>query len=39
MPRYCDVNGDKKISLTEWVNCLQSQRLEIITTVKPPQSS
>ncbi|KAH8371387.1 hypothetical protein KR093_007150 [Drosophila rubida] len=39
MPRYCDVNGDKKISLAEWVNCLQSQRVEITTTAKPPQSS
>ncbi|KAH8297033.1 hypothetical protein KR044_003868, partial [Drosophila immigrans] len=39
MPRYCDVNGDKKISMSEWVNCLQSQRVEITTTVKPPQSS
>ncbi|XP_062129931.1 SPARC-related modular calcium-binding protein 1 isoform X5 [Drosophila sulfurigaster albostrigata] len=39
MPRYCDVNGDKKISLSEWVNCLQSQRVEITTTAKPPQSN
>ncbi|XP_034478298.1 SPARC-related modular calcium-binding protein 1 isoform X2 [Drosophila innubila] len=39
MPRYCDVNGDKKISLTEWVNCLQPQRMEISITVKPPMSN
>ncbi|KAM8712866.1 hypothetical protein ACLKA7_013231 [Drosophila subpalustris] len=39
MPRYCDVNGDKKISLAEWVNCLQPQRMEITTTLKPPKSN
>ncbi|XP_050323697.1 SPARC-related modular calcium-binding protein 1 isoform X1 [Bactrocera neohumeralis] len=32
MPRYCDVNGDKKITLTEWLNCLQTQRNEVQTT-------
>lgn len=26
MPRYCDVNSDKKITLSEWLNCLQAQR-------------
>ncbi|XP_054089612.1 SPARC-related modular calcium-binding protein 1 isoform X6 [Zeugodacus cucurbitae] len=31
MPRYCDVNGDKKITLTEWLNCLQTQRSEVQT--------
>lgn len=25
MPRYCDVNNDKKITLSEWLNCLQVQ--------------
>lgn len=25
MPRYCDVNNDKRITLTEWLNCLQVQ--------------
>ncbi|XP_032590365.1 SPARC-related modular calcium-binding protein 2 isoform X2 [Drosophila grimshawi] len=39
MPRYCDVNGDKKISLSEWVNCLQSHRMETTTTAKPAQSN
>ncbi|XP_037920835.1 LOW QUALITY PROTEIN: SPARC-related modular calcium-binding protein 1 [Hermetia illucens] len=24
MPRYCDVNGDKRITLSEWLNCLQA---------------
>ncbi|XP_054737238.1 uncharacterized protein LOC129243869 isoform X1 [Anastrepha obliqua] len=28
MPRYCDVNSDKKITLTEWLNCLQTERIE-----------
>lgn len=32
MPRYCDVNGDKKITLTEWLNCLQTQRNEVQPT-------
>lgn len=28
MPRYCDVNNDKKITLSEWLNCLQTQRIQ-----------
>lgn len=24
MPRYCDVNNDKKITLSEWLNCLNA---------------
>lgn len=28
MPRFCDVNNDKKITLSEWLNCLQTQREE-----------
>ncbi|XP_068145650.1 SPARC-related modular calcium-binding protein 2 isoform X2 [Drosophila tropicalis] len=39
MPRYCDVNGDKKISLSEWLDCLQSQKTESATTAKPAQSN
>ncbi|KAH8407541.1 hypothetical protein KR222_005115 [Zaprionus bogoriensis] len=40
MPRYCDVNGDKKISLAEWESCLQAQRTDqMSTTMKPAQSS
>ncbi|KAH8269608.1 hypothetical protein KR018_010507 [Drosophila ironensis] len=40
MPRYCDANADKKISLAEWLNCLESSpRLEKATTAKPAQSS
>ncbi|XP_059225045.1 SPARC-related modular calcium-binding protein 2 isoform X2 [Stomoxys calcitrans] len=27
MPRYCDVNSDKQITLTEWLSCLQAQKI------------
>lgn len=37
MPRYCDVNNDKKITLSEWLNCLQTQRIQSDQT-KAPQS-
>ncbi|XP_058066321.1 SPARC-related modular calcium-binding protein 2 [Anopheles bellator] len=26
MPRYCDVNGDRKITLSEWMSCLDGKR-------------
>ncbi|XP_002004769.3 SPARC-related modular calcium-binding protein 2 isoform X3 [Drosophila mojavensis] len=39
LPRYCDANDDKIISLSEWLNCLQSQRAESTTTAKPTQSN
>lgn len=26
LPRYCDINGDRKISMTEWLNCLNATR-------------
>nr|CAD7263573.1 unnamed protein product [Timema shepardi] len=26
LPRYCDTNRDRKISLSEWLNCLNAQR-------------
>ncbi|XP_070140909.1 SPARC-related modular calcium-binding protein 2 isoform X4 [Drosophila kikkawai] len=39
MPRYCDINGDKKISLAEWLNCLQASPRESATTVKPAAQS
>lgn len=35
MPRYCDVNNDRKITLSEWLNCLQAQRLPAIEFTKP----
>ncbi|XP_067632355.1 SPARC-related modular calcium-binding protein 2 isoform X2 [Eurosta solidaginis] len=34
MPRYCDVNSDKKITLTEWLNCLETQRKEMQTSLQ-----
>lgn len=38
MPRFCDVNNDKKITLSEWLNCLQAQRAQ--TEHQPsPQSN
>lgn len=39
MPRYCDANGDKKISLAEWRSCMEPQRTEVTTTVRPAHSS
>jgi hypothetical protein len=38
MPRYCDVNNDKKITLSEWLNCLQAQRIQNEQS-KPPESN
>lgn len=26
LPRYCDVNNDRKISITEWLNCISTNR-------------
>ncbi|KAG5677833.1 hypothetical protein PVAND_007556 [Polypedilum vanderplanki] len=37
MPRYCDVNNDKKITLSEWLNCLQIQRIQNEQS-KPPEN-
>lgn len=34
MPRYCDVNSDRKITLSEWMNCLQVQRI----SPSPPEA-
>ncbi|XP_061933709.1 SPARC-related modular calcium-binding protein 1 isoform X2 [Apis cerana] len=41
LPRYCDINNDRKISMTEWFSCLNAQRTttsestEKISTNKP----
>ncbi|XP_054276219.1 SPARC-related modular calcium-binding protein 2 isoform X2 [Macrosteles quadrilineatus] len=35
LPRYCDVNHDRKISLTEWLNCLNAQRPVADSSVIP----
>lgn len=30
LPRYCDVNNDRKISITEWLKCLSTQRTNTV---------
>lgn len=25
LPRYCDINNDRRISMTEWLSCLNAQ--------------
>lgn len=27
LPKYCDQNNDREITLAEWLNCLESQRV------------
>ncbi|XP_055702238.1 SPARC-related modular calcium-binding protein 2 isoform X2 [Phlebotomus papatasi] len=29
LPRYCDVNNDREITLSEWLNCLQTTRTSV----------
>lgn len=38
MPRYCDVNNDKKITLSEWLNCLQAHHGSSPEQTKTTQS-
>ncbi|XP_076668884.1 SPARC related modular calcium binding-like protein magu isoform X3 [Andrena cerasifolii] len=41
LPRYCDINNDRRISMTEWLSCLNAQRptpsesTEKASTTKP----
>ncbi|XP_008216799.1 SPARC-related modular calcium-binding protein 1 isoform X1 [Nasonia vitripennis] len=42
LPRYCDINNDREISMTEWLSCLNAQRpatadssMEKASTLKP----
>ncbi|XP_076297930.1 SPARC related modular calcium binding-like protein magu isoform X1 [Lasioglossum baleicum] len=41
LPRYCDINNDRRISMTEWLSCLNAQRpapsdsMEKASTSKP----
>ncbi|XP_043257041.1 SPARC-related modular calcium-binding protein 2 isoform X1 [Colletes gigas] len=41
LPRYCDINNDRRISMTEWLSCLNAQRptpsdsTEKVSTSKP----
>ncbi|XP_065092988.1 SPARC-related modular calcium-binding protein 2-like isoform X1 [Ochlerotatus camptorhynchus] len=39
MPRYCDVNNDRKITLSEWLNCLQTQRTAYVEGGSAAKSS
>uniref|UniRef100_A0A1A9VDD3 Thyroglobulin type-1 domain-containing protein n=1 Tax=Glossina austeni TaxID=7395 RepID=A0A1A9VDD3_GLOAU len=41
MPRYCDVNSDKKITLNEWLACLRSQSSDMLqhTSIDESDSS
>ncbi|GAB0099710.1 SPARC-related modular calcium-binding protein 2 [Sergentomyia squamirostris] len=44
LPRYCDVNNDREITLSEWLNCLQTSRTStstgrIITNESKPVQS
>lgn len=32
LPKYCDQNNDREITLAEWLNCLESQRLSSAQT-------
>ncbi|XP_011696655.1 PREDICTED: SPARC-related modular calcium-binding protein 2-like isoform X3 [Wasmannia auropunctata] len=36
LPRYCDINNDRRISMTEWLSCLNAQRP---TTVDDPEKT
>lgn len=41
LPRYCDVNHDRKISMTEWLECLNAKRPSTqggTITVKPTET-
>uniref|UniRef100_T1I1X6 SPARC-related modular calcium-binding protein 2 n=2 Tax=Rhodnius prolixus TaxID=13249 RepID=T1I1X6_RHOPR len=35
LPRYCDVNHDRRISMTEWLNCLNAQKSSSSITATP----
>ncbi|XP_012543460.1 SPARC-related modular calcium-binding protein 2 isoform X1 [Monomorium pharaonis] len=36
LPRYCDINNDRRISMTEWLSCLNAQRP---TTADDPEKT
>ncbi|XP_025832447.1 SPARC-related modular calcium-binding protein 1 isoform X2 [Agrilus planipennis] len=39
LPRYCDINKDRQISMTEWLDCLNTQRrAEHVATTPSPGS-
>lgn len=35
LPRYCDINKDRSISLTEWQNCLNANQHQVTSTSRP----
>jgi len=35
LPRYCDINKDRLISLTEWQNCLNANQHQVTSTSRP----
>nr|XP_050852577.1 SPARC-related modular calcium-binding protein 2 isoform X1 [Vespula vulgaris]XP_050852578.1 SPARC-related modular calcium-binding protein 2 isoform X1 [Vespula vulgaris] len=37
LPRYCDINNDRRISMTEWLSCLNAQHS--VTSENPEKSS
>ncbi|XP_047354033.1 SPARC-related modular calcium-binding protein 2 isoform X6 [Vespa velutina] len=37
LPRYCDINNDRRISMTEWLSCLNAQHP--VTAENPEKSS
>lgn len=37
LPRYCDINNDRRISMTEWLSCLNAQHS--VTAENPEKSS
>ncbi|KYM97970.1 SPARC-related modular calcium-binding protein 1 [Cyphomyrmex costatus] len=36
LPRYCDINNDRRISMTEWLSCLNAQRPTIANNPEKP---
>ncbi|XP_024945150.1 SPARC-related modular calcium-binding protein 2 isoform X3 [Cephus cinctus] len=39
LPRYCDVNNDRRISMTEWLSCLNAQRSVSVDSPEKPSTS
>ncbi|CAF4745054.1 unnamed protein product [Pieris macdunnoughi] len=37
LPRYCDVNHDAKISITEWMACLEVMQASQVSTTEVPK--
>ncbi|XP_063634098.1 SPARC-related modular calcium-binding protein 1 isoform X1 [Cydia splendana] len=39
LPRYCDINHDSKITITEWMACLEVTQLPLSQTTEPAKVS